>query len=135
MNFLAYGHEEVIVPHEDSGFSKHWKPGEISHTPKAFRYQGRRYTNKNPIAIWPTRTTSRIMAQNGCFTVHGSSKAPLEKIFENGVGPSASFLLKIEIKNAPRVDEELADLGVGRLRLFPELHNVASRLRRVYKTT
>ncbi len=132
LNFLTYGDDEVLVPFDDGEFTKFWRPGVISTNPATFLYEGATYTNEKPIAVWPTRTTPRIMAQNGCFTVHGTRVDPVETVFQGAIGEPAQRLVRIQVPDPDRIDRELSDLSVSRLRLFPELHSVASRLRRLY---
>lgn len=133
LNALSYGIDEVVVPDDAGDFSKHWLPSRISAATATFQYRKKKYSNKNPIAVWPARTTPRIIAQNGCFTVHGTSRAPIEKMFaQSSNAKHAKRLIQVQIKQPKRIDRQLSDLGVTRLRLFPEMQNVASRLRKLY---
>lgn len=131
LNCLAYGTDEIVFPHDEGKFSMHWKPGVVGPDPVSFSFEDAQYTNEKPIAVWPARTTPRIMAQNGCFTVHGASREPIEAIFNAAAGPHADRLIRFQVNDPDRADRELSDLSVSRLRLFPELHNVAGRLRRL----
>lgn len=134
LNFLSYGADEVVVPMDEGTFAKHWGPDLVSSTPTEFIHEGTRYSNEKPIAIWPTRTTPRIMAQNGCFTVHGASREPIDSLFATEPGTHSKRLIRITISDSIRVDRELYALGVSKLRLFPELQNVSAALRRGYQT-
>ena len=40
MNQLSYGSDEVIVPVDLGGFSKHWLPSMLGHTPTQFSFDG-----------------------------------------------------------------------------------------------
>ena len=59
-------------------------------------------------------------------------KIPIDAIFSRGSGKHADRLIQIQIVDPETVDRELFDLGVTRLRLFPEPENISSRLRRLY---
>ncbi len=135
LNALSYGEDEVVVPLDGAWFTKHWLPGGIKQKPTEIKgANGRKtkYTNKNPIAIWPARSTPRIVAQAGSFTVHGVSRTPIEDLFWKTKGNQGDHLVRIDLTDPKRMERELVDLGMCRLRLFPELNNVAGRLRHLY---
>jgi len=134
LNLLGHGEDEIIVPIDDSWFSMHWLPDVIENTPtQIIGPSGKAYTNERPIAIYPARSTPRIIAQAGCFTVHGVSDAPIEKVFWSSTERHAENLVRVDLVDPERMERELTDLGMCRLRLFPELHNVAGHLRRHYR--
>ncbi len=133
LNKVSYGADEVVTPVDGGEFSKYWLPSKILSEASTFEYTGCRYTNEKPIAIWPAWTTPRITAQSGCFTVHGTEKIAIESLFESPNDRETNPMLKIAIKSPKRVSRELADLGINRLRFFPELQNLAGKLRRDYK--
>jgi hypothetical protein len=90
----------------------HWKPCVVGPDPVSFSFEDGQYTNEKPIAVWPARTTPRIMAQNGCFTVHGTSREPIEAIFNAAAGPHADRLIRFQVNDPDRADRELSDLAL-----------------------
>ena len=133
MNFLSYGVDEVVVPADTGPFSMHWLPSRLPGTPTTFECEGQPYSNERPIAIWPALTTPRIIAQSGCFTVHGTSREPIEKLFAADGNPHADRMLRILVSDPDRTGQELFDLGVTKHRLFPELQNISGSLRYRYR--
>ena len=132
MNQLSYGSDEVIVPADSGGFSKHWLPSMLGDTPTQFSFDGQDYTNEKPIALWPALTTPRIIAQSGCFTIHGTSREPIEKMFFSTGSPHEDHMLRISIWDPDRIGRELIDISITKHRLFPELQNVSGKLREQY---
>jgi hypothetical protein len=86
-----------------------------------------------PMAVIPHRLDLRMHAQRARFTVHGIDTRPLEEMFR-GRGPEdleeARLLSAIWLdpEAAPRILEELAEIGVSRSMLFPDLAGVAGEL-------
>lgn len=132
LNQLSYGVDEVIVPAEEGEFSKYWSPSVIADTPAAFTLEGHVYSNERPIAIWPALTTPRITAQSGCFTIHGTSRDPIESMFSSAGSAHSDRMLRICVSDPNRVGRELMDLSITKHRLFPELQNVSGKLRYQY---
>lgn len=83
--------------------------------------------NEYPIAILPHRSNSRLIAQNGVFTIHGWSRIPLNKLVERPDGrvPPPLVAILLDRANIPWIWSELQTSGVSRLALFPELDSVA----------
>ena len=133
LNYLCFERDCVFVPQDDGPLTKHWLPRQVKDEVTHFEYDGRKQNNDCPIAIWPTRTSPRILAQSGCFTVHGCSKEPLESAFErSNVSVHSELILKVKLAKPETMASELFQLSITRQRYFPELSNVASRLRRLY---
>lgn len=133
LNQRSYGDDEVIVP-GGSGqcwFSENYLPSAIGNGGKPRRFgrpkASRKYTNEQTVAMFPIRLTPRIVAQRGTFTVHGTSKNPLCAMLAG-----TACAKRIKVTDPERITAELYAIGVDRYRLFPELHNLAGRLRRIY---
>ncbi len=139
LNAKSIDFEGIVVPGGE--FSQHWlyqfSPEEKTRCepkePRRFRYDRKNYTNDKPLAIYPVRSNPRILAQQGVFTVHGSSTEGLDEIVGVSDGTrseTSSELIKIEIDpaKAPSVRKDLDLLQVHRLALFPELPALAGRV-------
>ena len=74
-----------------------------------------------PAAGISIRTTRRIQAQRGVFTIHHSDKTPLDDI------PGDTHLWRYVIPSSakPTILKQLRRLGVTRLTIFPDLDSVA----------
>lgn len=81
-----------------------------------------------PAAAIGIRTSKRIQAQLGVFTIHHASKRPLE---DWGDGTHV-WRLVIPQESKESIREELRRLGVTSLSLFPDLDNVAKEASRSY---
>jgi hypothetical protein len=127
MNAMFFGEYSVICPWPGNG-TEHWLPDAKDPQP----YE--RGTSQNPLAIHPLQSNRRMVAQHGKFTVHGKRNEPLEEQWlENSSSPWFERLQRIRITNAAIISDELFDLGINKLRLFPELTKLSRHLRRLYK--
>lgn len=73
-----------------------------------------------PVAIVPPYNTSRITVQRGAFTVHGSSKDPLNVQFSARLAR-----LVIPSDSAHRIRRDLRSAGISEFTLFPELDGLS----------
>jgi FRG domain len=80
---------------------------------------------RNPIALEPSLNSSRITAQRGAFTLHGSMHKALDKYAE-----LKPHLRKIEIANRriPIIKEQLFIAGITETSVFPELAGLCREL-------
>jgi hypothetical protein len=78
-----------------------------------------------PAAIRPGRSTPRILAQRGAFTIHGSRMAGLWRIRRR-----RDCLVRIRIAGSAKraLRKQLYQAGIGRATLFPELSGLATDL-------
>jgi hypothetical protein len=92
-------------------------------------YSTRRLPTR-PIAIMPPHKTTRIAAQQGFFTVHGSSKRGLESY-----PPLRRYCAKIAIdrKQVPAIKEQLRVAGIRETTVFPELDGLAQEIVDFYR--
>jgi hypothetical protein len=86
-------------------------------------YENRQQPSK-PIAAVPPYNSSRITAQRGSFTVHGSRKAPIESMFSKKIAkvtlPRGSALL---------MRRQLRTVGISEFTLFPDLDGLCRDIR------
>lgn len=84
--------------------------------------------SRPPAAAISIRTTKRIQAQLGVFTIHHADAKPLDE------WEGASHVWKYVVPSEAKVSiqEELRSSGVTALTLFPDLDNVAREARRGY---
>jgi len=134
LNTISIGPEDAgsIVPGGD--FTHHWLPTDgYQRFARTFGFRGSKFNNRDPIAIMPKRREQRIVAQQGMFTVHGSRKLCLTKIF--GGEKRLSTRLK-PIPIAPHSVEplrkQLQALGIFQATLFPELSSVVMDIKRTF---
>ena len=81
-----------------------------------------------PAAALGIRTTKRIQAQLGVFTIHHANKTPLEK------WGSRNHLWRLVVPRTAKIAirSELERVGITALALFPELDNVTKEAMRGY---
>jgi hypothetical protein len=80
-----------------------------------------------PIAIEPPFTNPRLLAQQGCFTVHGSDSSGLEQRPELA---SCLEAIEIEPEQTLILRDELEQLGFRAEWLYQDLDRVAKRIAR-----
>lgn len=87
------------------------------------------YKLENTIAIYPIKNNSRIIAQQGIFTIQGNSKFPLEKEFNTQLIQYKylnSFDLEIDMKED--ILKFLSLNGINYFTLFPDLDGLSKHL-------
>lgn len=128
LNAAMHGIERVFVPRTGYG-----PPDEArlvgAYLPQSLRPTrtfGIRSLPRPPIAIEPTFSNARLVAQAGCFTVHGRNKTPLEQI-----GALRRHMLRIDIAPAdtPAMRADLDQLGYRRELIYPNLDHLAERIK------
>jgi hypothetical protein len=83
-------------------------------------------TNENPIAILTPRSSDRIVAQQGTFTLHGRARVPIE-VFAEEHGVRIA-MIAIDRANVAGVWDSLETCGIHRMSLFPDLDRVAEHI-------
>ena len=138
LNEKAANDASVFVPGRE--FSQYWlfrqNEAELNrcdpYSMRSFRFNGKRYSNKFPLAIYPVRRNRRIIAQQGVFTVHGASGDGLETVLGTSSDcskvDSKIISILIDPDSSEFILDELNGLGVHELGLFPELPNLARHL-------
>lgn len=79
---------------------------------------------ERPVALEAPWKSARVLAQRGCFTVHGNDPLPLE---ETSKGCAKAIPIPPQLVRALRADLERS--GIDHFRLFPDLDGLARELR------
>lgn len=90
-----------------------------------------KWPNQNPVAIYPRHTNTRIVAQAGRFTVHGSSQVPLEQIASEKAGVLLACI-QLSDGSIARLWEELDIGGVTPATLLQDLDSLVRYLKYCY---
>ncbi|HYE87931.1 MAG TPA: FRG domain-containing protein [Vicinamibacterales bacterium] len=85
--------------------------------------------NRFPIALYAPRSNSRINAQQGTFTVHGSSQLSIDELANEPGSPIQLARITLDRANVVTLWDELQLAGIGRLALFPDLESVAMQVK------
>ena len=88
-----------------------------------------------PAAFRPWWNNSRIVAQRGMFTIHGSSKEPLNRVIEqyNNLGLNMQAIkLLIPGKMKRKILHELRFTGITDFLLFPEVEGLCREIASKY---
>ena len=135
LNRLSFGAEEERVFVVGGGFSSQWLPDAVSgSSARDFAFEGKDCTNAKPMAIFPVRRTSRIIAQQGVHTLHGHDQIPLESLRLRNEHHEGLLLAQIMFDRAKIASlfDQLQLIGVNRFSLFPDLDNLAKHLEWIY---
>jgi hypothetical protein len=86
--------------------------------------------NKLPFSLLPIRANSRIIAQQGMFTIHGYDKTPIEDLIRIEKGDNLK-IGRIEIDRCQiyKIWSQVERMGINRLSLFPDLDSVSFYIR------
>lgn len=126
LNKLAHDREALFVPKLDySPLGFNWTVH--SYLPESLRpeHSGAPTMPRLPIAIEPPVSNPRLIAQQGCFTVHGTDAIPLNKI----VGME-QHLQRIEIAAdmTGEIRAELEQLGFRAEWIYQDLDRLSRRI-------
>jgi hypothetical protein len=129
LNHWAVGEDGIFAPGNDQIEGYCWDKIHESCDP------GEPPKDK-PIALTPPRQNPRIVAQRGMFTVHGTSRLPIDDIASSSDPTDLIKLgcIVLDRSNLASIWDELEVAGVGRLTLFPELDSVAEHIKWVYQS-
>jgi FRG domain-containing protein len=133
-NKTTTGKEEVFVPRFNLGGS--FGSGiDIHHyLPIALRGAEGTPIPATPVAIEPPLTNKRILAQQGCFTVHGLSVSPIDSYFIGSSPPHSVAKITVP-KDAgrDRLRSELHALGVREDSVYQDLGALVRRIKREWE--
>jgi len=126
MNWVLHRKKKVFVPGNDAGSSSNAKLVS-SYLPGSLQQTSARTPAlpPNPIAIEPPFTNPRILAQQGCFTVHGSVARGLNSI--RSLAPTIA-VIEISPSHARSLREDLEQLGFRGEWLYQDLDRLARRI-------
>ncbi len=109
----------------DSNLTVQWLPDNVEKgNPQQVTYKDRILTNEKPLALLPPRTTNRIIAQQGVFTIHGAGTEPLEGYYGS---EESHRLAKIIISphSIGKIWRDLFLCGVHHFAIFPEMDKLS----------
>ncbi len=136
LNEISYGEYEVVIPRGSSDdFTSKWSPQKVGDgrtEAESFLDHGMNYSNENPIALLPPRSTNRIIAQRGAFTLHGTKPVPIEKLFSES--KCRKLLIRIDLVDCQRCLEDLRMLGYDEFYIFPEPSFLAAVISERYRS-
>ncbi|MGE0452486.1 MAG: FRG domain-containing protein [Vicinamibacteria bacterium] len=126
LNRVTVGESVTLVPGEkDSERASLWMPERVRRgRARTGLIQGRRISNLKPIALLPPRTSERIIAQQGVFTLHGAGTLSLKSYY----GRQARHRLNqigLNPRKAHAMWRDLSLCGINHFTVFPDLQNLA----------
>ena len=88
--------------------------------------------SKFPIAVSPAHFNERIAAQRSCFTVHGTLKTGLHRLWRENEGKQLAQL-RLSKRSSERMMAQLRRSGITESTLFPDLEGLSRELVREYR--
>ena len=88
-----------------------------------------------PVAIVPTYTHARMVAQRSCFTVHGKNKESLNEILPANKKDMIleSYFVDIDRSKKKEMLTQLRCSGISHITLFPEIDVLADDLTELFR--
>lgn len=122
----GYSDPPTTLTPEDDVVRNGYKPGEGA--------TGGSSRRSDPVAIYGSYNSARIVAQRGVFTMFGTSTQPMEEIYEQKNFPQ-DCLLKLNIPRdaIENLLEKLIGVGITDSVVFPELEGLAREIKRQFK--
>jgi len=123
LNKINMDKDEVFVPYKDLNEETNVD----LYLPKVLRADRASNTPPLPIAIEPPYTNRRILAQQGCFTVHGSKDEPINVQFDRH---ASERIRKIKLckDSVPDLRSDLSSLGVTIDSIYQDLNSLSKKL-------
>lgn len=127
LNAVHHKQDVVFVPRLGFGDANE-DDLQTSYLPHPLRpaSQSKLIMKRQPIAIEPILDNPRLIAQVGCFTVHGKSSASLE---ENKKMLTRLVQIVIRGDATKRIRTELEQFGYRPETIYPDLDHLARRIR------
>ncbi|ODB35380.1 hypothetical protein BB427_17365 [Pseudoalteromonas sp. BMB] len=128
LNKFTVDKETIFTPDtlsEDDGINI------SSYLPKSLRELQSTSVPALPIAIEPPFTNKRILAQQGCFTVHGTKSDGIEEIFSKNI-PGKISLFKIKKELVEELSIQLHEVGIKEDSIYQDLNSLTSRIIREF---
>lgn len=135
LNELSVGWRGLISPEQNKELEI-WLPRKIRKgANKVESADGKAtYNSSMPLAIYPRKGNSRMIAQQGTFTIHGTEKIKLNKWIVNSASNPNEIICKVILDGWPKEESlrQLQALGIRRHTMYPDLHNYIQHLRAYY---
>jgi len=128
LNILAYKANTIFTPDsmdEDDGVDM------VSYLPTHLRENKSRAVPMSPIAIEQPFSNKRILAQQGCFTVHGNNNESINSLYDNKK-PGDIYRFLIKENNTELLRDELFEIGIKEDTIFPDLSSLSERIIREF---
>lgn len=126
LNRVTVGMEAILVP--GGARTNLWHPEKVKAGRVSKRsVRGRVISNERPIALLPPRTSARIIAQQGVFTIHGSGSLPLNAYYGNKPGHRLQRI-SLNPQGACAMWRDLLLCGINHFSVFPDLPNLAKHV-------
>jgi hypothetical protein len=108
----------AILSKDDTGLNG-YKPGDV--------------WNKNPVAMYGTHNSARIVAQRGVFTIFGTETLPMERIYDtDGYPPDSLRRLVVPSDAISALLTSLVRIGITDSVVFPDLDGLAKETKRFF---
>lgn len=131
LNAAFLKRSEIIVVRTDPGSSFAAGEGIHAYLPLSLR-DFKKDVPVHPVAIEPPLTNKRMLAQQGCFTVHGTDRTPLNRMPEMDGVPIAKIVVPSDV-DVQVMREELHTLGLREDSVYQDLGSLAARIKREWK--
>jgi hypothetical protein len=137
VNAIGHGSNELWIPScGEDPFLDLWLPSSVSRgKTKSVELEGQLYENARAIAIYPSHTNARIIAQNGSFTVHGTDHSPLNLQWEtwDANGERVKYAaIDIASPAVAGISDQLEHLGLTPFQVFPDGDHLAMHVNSFY---
>lgn len=89
--------------------------------------------NTHPVALYGAHNSSRIVAQQGVFTIFGNKRTPMEALVQNATCPPAALSrIVIPPSRIQSMRKALLNLGITESVVFPDLEGLAQETKRYF---
>lgn len=133
MNRAFFGDSCVYIPNDRDGddFVRHWLPSKLNPSQPQFVYESEEYSAEHAVALYPCATNERLIAQQGMFTVHGTSRAPLD--LQLAAVPNTRLAyIELERRTIASIRDQLSWLGVNNFAVDADGDGLAKYLETFY---
>jgi hypothetical protein len=131
LNDAIQNQSEIVVVRTDPGSNFGAGEGVHAYLPTSLRDFKTEIPAK-PVAIEPPLTNKRMLAQQGCFTVHGTDKTALNAMAGLESVPMAKIVVPGEVA-LDGLREELHTLGLREDSVYQDLGSLAARIKREWR--
>lgn len=86
---------------------------------------------KEPVAVYGTHNSPRIVAQRGAFTLHGTEMSPLDQMAAHEAGLAGVIRKYVYDGTCRELHQELSFVGFTESMIYPDLAHLARELQRM----